>query len=879
MTKFGEAESALHQVDTSITQIQQFLATNKDSVSSNDSSVASIYTQYQDIRNLMHTAIGPTVLAAEKKALVGLANPAQKVFGASMEARVMAAASKYKQLKEVLDEVGGKVEQYYGNYVMSKEVVGKEKEEEEKKRMEMEVIEKKRTEERKVQEEKEAREAQARREQEEKEALELKLARFRERRAQIRLEKEKEKAGGKKRIVGSAAAVATDQAKSPAKSPAKPAIVESAAAAAAAATAISTTAPAPVAVIASSSTASIQPPAQAPTAIQPVQSPAPAAAPVEPIPTPSEPSPLQPSGPTVCIQIRSAEGEQFDVNISPDETVSALKSRIHAMKSHDPKVIRLLFRGNMLADDRTIKSYDIQDKFVVHMVVKKPTAANTTAGAASGDASTSAARGLAPQVPPTSSATPAPASTTGYPSGTVLELHEGADELNRVLTACGASRLVIVDWFASWCRPCQVIAPYFRQLAATYPNVSFITINTELTSENRALAAMAQVRAYPTFHAYRNFAKVGETVGANPTNLESLVRNNLTPASQSGASAPSAPSSAAPTDASRASAASAGSSDSAGVAEKARALAQSLRVLKTSCGTEQEFIMSVHTLLTFVKNIEFHPNDAKFRKVKLSNTTFQQRLGSKQGGVDCMKQLGFQEFRDPATGEDCLVMPEHIAQSSTLSRIRQQLEAAVSAANTAASSAAPRAAPLATGPLPAMNAFGGMGGMGGLGPDNAALQTLMSDPNFASVAQQLASNPGAMSELMEAQQAIQRGDFAALQRLQASPTFAQLSNAMFSNPAFVNAMASGRPGMMRPPTTLPTQPTQPPQPSQQPPNVGAAPAPGGRPNAPTEQELIDAEEEMLQRAIQMSLEEAENKDKSQSSNQKEGNQGGSGGPA
>ena len=31
--------------------------------------------------------------------------------------------------------------------------------------------------------------------------------------------------------------------------------------------------------------------------------------------------------------------------------------------------------------------------------------------------------------------------------------------------------LLVIDWYATWCGPCQKIAPAFRALADKYPNV------------------------------------------------------------------------------------------------------------------------------------------------------------------------------------------------------------------------------------------------------------------------------------------------------------------------------------------------------------------------------------------------------------------------
>lgn len=38
---------------------------------------------------------------------------------------------------------------------------------------------------------------------------------------------------------------------------------------------------------------------------------------------------------------------------------------------------------------------------------------------------------------------------------------------------------MIVDFTASWCGPCQMIKPFFEQLAAEFPNVIFVKVDVD----------------------------------------------------------------------------------------------------------------------------------------------------------------------------------------------------------------------------------------------------------------------------------------------------------------------------------------------------------------------------------------------------------------
>merc|ERR1712046_388367 len=84
-------------------------------------------------------------------------------------------------------------------------------------------------------------------------------------------------------------------------------------------------------------------------------------------------------------------------------------------------------------------------------------------------------------------------------------------------------KVVIVDFTATWCGPCQRIAPFFAELATKYPDCVFVKVDVD---ENEEVAAMCSVSAMPTFHAMKNGEKVDELVGASNEKLEALVTKN-----------------------------------------------------------------------------------------------------------------------------------------------------------------------------------------------------------------------------------------------------------------------------------------------------------------------------------------------------------------
>jgi len=82
--------------------------------------------------------------------------------------------------------------------------------------------------------------------------------------------------------------------------------------------------------------------------------------------------------------------------------------------------------------------------------------------------------------------------------------------------------LVVVDFTATWCGPCQRIAPIFADFSEQYhPHVVFVKVDVD---ELEKSSAAAGVSAMPTFHFYKRGQKLEEVVGANTAKLQSLIQ-------------------------------------------------------------------------------------------------------------------------------------------------------------------------------------------------------------------------------------------------------------------------------------------------------------------------------------------------------------------
>ncbi|XP_011494907.1 PREDICTED: thioredoxin-like protein 1 [Ceratosolen solmsi marchali] len=84
------------------------------------------------------------------------------------------------------------------------------------------------------------------------------------------------------------------------------------------------------------------------------------------------------------------------------------------------------------------------------------------------------------------------------------------------------TKLVIVDFTATWCGPCQRIAPVFEQLSTKYPNAIFLKVDVDKCADT---ATGQGVSSMPTFILYRNRTKLDSCQGADPTSLESKIQH------------------------------------------------------------------------------------------------------------------------------------------------------------------------------------------------------------------------------------------------------------------------------------------------------------------------------------------------------------------
>ncbi|MCQ2508498.1 MAG: thioredoxin [Dorea sp.] len=82
---------------------------------------------------------------------------------------------------------------------------------------------------------------------------------------------------------------------------------------------------------------------------------------------------------------------------------------------------------------------------------------------------------------------------------------------------------VILDFWATWCGPCKMLAPVFEELSNEKTDVKFCKVDVDAYPE---IARTYQVMSIPTLYVFKDGVAVKRTVGfMNKAQLAALVED------------------------------------------------------------------------------------------------------------------------------------------------------------------------------------------------------------------------------------------------------------------------------------------------------------------------------------------------------------------
>lgn len=84
---------------------------------------------------------------------------------------------------------------------------------------------------------------------------------------------------------------------------------------------------------------------------------------------------------------------------------------------------------------------------------------------------------------------------------------------NFELEVLKSEKPVIVDFWASWCGPCRMVAPILDEIASEREDIKVCKVNVD---EQPALAQQFMVRSIPMMVVLKDGEKAAVTVGAQP---------------------------------------------------------------------------------------------------------------------------------------------------------------------------------------------------------------------------------------------------------------------------------------------------------------------------------------------------------------------------
>ncbi|MGB3023956.1 MAG: thioredoxin [Candidatus Saccharimonadales bacterium] len=83
-----------------------------------------------------------------------------------------------------------------------------------------------------------------------------------------------------------------------------------------------------------------------------------------------------------------------------------------------------------------------------------------------------------------------------------------------------SDKVVLVDFWATWCPPCRMMAPILEDTAKKMDDVlDVVKVDVEASADNGQLASKYGVQGIPNMQVFKDGQVAKELVGARPANV------------------------------------------------------------------------------------------------------------------------------------------------------------------------------------------------------------------------------------------------------------------------------------------------------------------------------------------------------------------------
>lgn len=99
-------------------------------------------------------------------------------------------------------------------------------------------------------------------------------------------------------------------------------------------------------------------------------------------------------------------------------------------------------------------------------------------------------------------------------------LHADQDTFDALVL--DSSTPVLVDFWATWCGPCRMLAPILEELSGQHPELKIVKVDVD---ENRDLALQYGIESIPTLLVFKGGQMADRSVGlVSPQEILDLVK-------------------------------------------------------------------------------------------------------------------------------------------------------------------------------------------------------------------------------------------------------------------------------------------------------------------------------------------------------------------